>query len=81
MDEESRVKSFEDLEVFKRAYRISLEVHRLSLDFPRSEQFVLADQVRPTRCAFGRVTVWISVTSTSNAGSHGAMSIKRSRVC
>ena len=46
MDEESRAKSFEDLEVFKRAYRISLEVHRLSLDFPRSEQFVLADQMR-----------------------------------
>ena len=44
--DESRAKSFEDLEVFKRAYRISLEVHRLSLDFPRSEQFVLADQVR-----------------------------------
>ena len=46
MEEESRVKSFEDLEVFKRAYRLSLEVHRISLDFPRSEQFVLADQVR-----------------------------------
>ena len=46
MSEESRAKSFEDLEVFKRAYRLSLEVHRLSLDFPRSEQFVLADQVR-----------------------------------
>jgi four helix bundle protein len=46
MSDESRVKSFEDLEVFKRAYPISLEVHRLSLDFPRSEQFVLADQVR-----------------------------------
>jgi four helix bundle protein len=46
VDEESRAKSFEDLEVFKRAYRISLEVHRLSLDFPRGEQFVLADQVR-----------------------------------
>ena len=44
--DENRAKSFEDLEVFKRAYRISLEVHRLSLDFPRSEQFVLADQVR-----------------------------------
>ena len=44
--DESRAKSFEDLEVFKRAYRVSLEVHKLSLDFPRSEQFVLADQVR-----------------------------------
>ena len=44
--DESRAKSFEDLEVFQRAYRISLEVHKLSLDFPRNEQFVLADQVR-----------------------------------
>jgi hypothetical protein len=25
------IRSFEDLEVFKRAYRISLEVHRISL--------------------------------------------------
>ncbi len=44
--DENRAKSFEDLEVFQRAYRISLEVHKLSLDFPRNEQFVLADQVR-----------------------------------
>ena len=36
----------EDLEVFQRAYRLSLEVHRASLDFPRIEQFALADQVR-----------------------------------
>ncbi len=38
--------SFEDLEVFKRAYRISLEVHRASLTFPREEQYGLAEQVR-----------------------------------
>ena len=38
--------SFEDLEVFKRAYRLSLEVHRASLDFPAIEQRALADQVR-----------------------------------
>ena len=36
----------EDLEVFRRAYRLSLEVHRVSLEFPRIEQFALADQVR-----------------------------------
>ena len=36
----------EDLEVFQRAYRVSLEVHRASLDFPRIEQFALDDQVR-----------------------------------
>ena len=35
---------FEDLEVFRRAYRLSLEVHRASLEFPRIEQFALADQ-------------------------------------
>jgi four helix bundle protein len=36
----------EDLEVFQRAYRLSLEVHRASLEFPRIEQWALADQVR-----------------------------------
>ncbi len=38
--------AFEDLEVFKRAYRISLDVHRASLDFPAVEQRALADQIR-----------------------------------
>ncbi len=38
--------SFEDLEVFQRAYRISLEVHRASLKFPSIEQYALADQIR-----------------------------------
>ena len=38
--------SFEDLEVFRRAYRISLEIHRASLTFPPAEQPALAAQVR-----------------------------------
>jgi four helix bundle protein len=37
---------FEDLMVFRRAYQISLEVHRISLQFPRVEQFGLAEQIR-----------------------------------
>ena len=37
---------FEDLEVFKRAYRISLEIHATSLRFPQVEQYALADQIR-----------------------------------
>ena len=37
---------FEDLEVFKRAYRVSLEIHRASLTFPEVERFALADQIR-----------------------------------
>jgi four helix bundle protein len=41
------VSSFEDLEVFRRAYRISLDLHRASLQFPKVEQFGgLADQMR-----------------------------------
>src|SRR6266849_8772548 len=41
------VSSFEDLEVFQRAYRISLDLHRASLQFPKVEQFGgLADQMR-----------------------------------
>ena len=35
-----------DLQVFRRAYALSLEVHRASLAFPRIEQWALADQVR-----------------------------------
>ena len=41
-----KVEAFEDLDVFQRAYRISLEVHRESLSFPTVEQYGLADQVR-----------------------------------
>ena len=33
--ERKRVVSFEDMEVFQRAYRISLEIHRASLTFRR----------------------------------------------
>ena len=39
-------RSFEDLEVFKRAYRVSLEVHRKSLKFPKEERFALSNQMR-----------------------------------
>jgi four helix bundle protein len=43
---DSRVSSFEDLEVFQRAYRVSLEIHKESLQFPKIEQFAMADQIR-----------------------------------
>jgi four helix bundle protein len=41
-----RAGSFEDLEVFKRAYRVSLDVHRASLAMPAIEQHALGDQMR-----------------------------------
>ena len=37
---------FEDLDVFQRAYRVSLDVHRFSLTMPKIEQYALADQIR-----------------------------------
>ena len=37
---------FDELEVFKRAYVISLEIHKASLGFPKIEQYALADQLR-----------------------------------
>jgi four helix bundle protein len=45
-EKRKRVVSFEDLEVFQRAYRMSLEIHRKSLTFPPIEQRVLGDQLR-----------------------------------
>ena len=41
-----RVVSFEDMEVFQRAYRLSLDIHRWSLELPQLEQRVLGDQMR-----------------------------------
>ena len=46
MDRDDRRKGFEDLAVFKLAYRLSLEVHRVSLTFPSVEQYGLAEQIR-----------------------------------
>ena len=40
------VRSFEDLDVFKRAYRIALEAHKSSQNFPALEQRALGDQMR-----------------------------------
>src|SRR5271170_5034841 len=41
------VSSVEDLDVFRRAYVISLDLHQASLKFPKIEQFGgLADQMR-----------------------------------
>ncbi len=40
------ITSFEDLEVYQRAYAVSLEIHRVSMEFPSREQYGMADQVR-----------------------------------
>lgn len=40
------IKRFEDFEVYNRAYRISLEIHNVTLKFPRYEQYGMGDQMR-----------------------------------
>ena len=40
------VESFEELDVFQRSYRISLDIHSESLKWPQIEQYALGDQVR-----------------------------------
>lgn len=40
------LRSARDLTVFQRAYRVALDIHRASLEFPKIEQYALADQLR-----------------------------------
>lgn len=40
------VKRARDLNVYKKAYAVSLEIHQSSLTFPKTEQYALADQLR-----------------------------------
>lgn len=42
-------KTFRDLDVYNRAYKAALDVHALSLEYPKHEQYALADQMR--RCS------------------------------
>src|SRR5438552_3753716 len=63
------VSTFEDLEVFQRAYRISLDLHRTSLQFPKVEQFGgLADQMRrASKSICGNVAEGFGKQRRSNA--------------
>ena len=45
-DKPMTVPAFEKLDVFQKAYRLSLDVHRKSLEFPSVEQYDLARQIR-----------------------------------
>ena len=40
------MKSYKDLDVYKRSYELSLEIHKLSLKLPREYKFELANQIR-----------------------------------
>jgi four helix bundle protein len=45
-DDRYGIASFEDLQVFQKAYKTSLEIHKRSMGFPPEEQYGLADQLR-----------------------------------
>ena len=40
------IRSFRDLIAYQKAYKLSLEMHSLTLNFPKFEQFELAAQLR-----------------------------------
>jgi four helix bundle protein len=40
------IRHFHDLEVYKKAFAVSLEIHKTSLEFPKIEQYALGDQIR-----------------------------------
>ncbi len=40
------ITNYRDLDVYKRGFSISLEVHKASLNFPKIEQYAMADQIR-----------------------------------
>lgn len=42
------IASFRDLEVYKKAYAISVNIHKTSLTFSKIEQYARADQIRRT---------------------------------
>ena len=42
----SGIKSYEEFNVFQRAYNVSLEIHKFTLGLPGIEQYSIADQMR-----------------------------------
>ena len=40
------IRNYVDLEVYQKAYKYSLEIHKKSLGFPKAEQYELAAQIR-----------------------------------
>ena len=40
------IKSYRDLEVYKRSYKLALEMHKITQEFPRHEMYELGSQLR-----------------------------------
>ena len=48
-----KIKSVEDLEVFKKGHELTLEVYELSKKFPEEERFSLTSQIRRASMSIG----------------------------
>ena len=46
MEKKTVVRSVEDLDVYRKAYALALEVHKFSLGLPKIEHYALGDQMR-----------------------------------
>ena len=46
MEKKSVIRSVEDLDVYRKAYALALEVHKFTLGLPKIEQYALGDQMR-----------------------------------
>ena len=40
------IKSYHDLEVYKKSYELALKVHKISLQFPKHEMYEIGSQLR-----------------------------------
>ena len=40
------IKSYKDLEVYKKSYKTALELHQMTLEFPKHELYELGNQMR-----------------------------------
>ena len=59
------MKGFKDLNVYQMAYKNSLEIHKISLTFPKIEQFELGSQIR-------RATKSIAMNVAEGFGRNGS---------
>jgi four helix bundle protein len=41
-----KIESFKDLIVYKKAYKLAMEIFELSKEFPKEEKYALTDQIR-----------------------------------
>ncbi len=49
----SKIKSAEDLEVFKKAHKLTLDLYQLTSTFPAEEKFGLISQIRRASSSIG----------------------------